>query len=71
MFRLNVDPLRNDRGVLSVAPGRRELIRTAHFSAVKTLEDFNFDYLPSPRRDVLAHFAARTSQALPFADLGR
>ena len=30
-------------------------IRTAHFPAVKTLEDFNLDHLPSLRRDVLAH----------------
>jgi DNA replication protein DnaC len=27
-------------------------IRTAHFPAVKTLEDFNLDHLPSLRRDV-------------------
>ncbi|MFB9965644.1 IS21-like element helper ATPase IstB [Sinosporangium siamense] len=32
-------------------------IRTAHFPAVKTLEDFNLDHLPSLRRDVLAHLA--------------
>jgi DNA replication protein DnaC len=30
-------------------------IRTAHFPAVKTIEDFNLDHLPSLRRDVLAH----------------
>ncbi len=35
-------------------------IRTAHFPAVKTLEDFNLDYLPSLRRDVLAHLATGT-----------
>ncbi|MGH3932653.1 MAG: IS21-like element helper ATPase IstB [Pseudonocardiaceae bacterium] len=32
-------------------------IRAAHFPAVKTLEDFNLDHLPSLRRDVLAHLA--------------
>ncbi|WP_410644239.1 IS21-like element helper ATPase IstB [Amycolatopsis sp. lyj-346] len=32
-------------------------IRTAHFPAVKTLEDFNLDHLPSLRRDVLAHLS--------------
>lgn len=32
-------------------------IRTAHFPAVKTIEDFNLDHLPSLRRDVLAHLA--------------
>ena len=32
-------------------------IRTAHFPAVKTLEEFNLDHLPSLRRDVLAHLA--------------
>lgn len=32
-------------------------IRTAHFPAIKTLEDFNLDHLPSLRRDVLAHLA--------------
>jgi hypothetical protein len=35
-------------------------IRTAHFPAVKTLEDFNLDHLPSLRRDVLAHLATTT-----------
>jgi DNA replication protein DnaC len=35
-------------------------IRTAHFPAVKTLEDFNLDHLPSLRRDVLAHLATGT-----------
>ena len=34
--------------------------RTAHFPAVKTLEDFNLDHLPSLRRDVLAHLATGT-----------
>jgi DNA replication protein DnaC len=35
-------------------------IRTAHFPAVKTLEDFNLDHLPSLRRDVLAHLSTGT-----------
>lgn len=35
-------------------------IRTAHFPAVKTLEDFNLDHLPSLRRDVLAHLSTAT-----------
>jgi DNA replication protein DnaC len=35
-------------------------LRTAHFPAVKTLEDFNLDHLPSLRRDVLAHLATGT-----------
>src|SRR3954465_14403017 len=35
-------------------------IRTAHFPAVKTLEEFNLDHLPSLRRDLLAHLATAT-----------
>lgn len=35
-------------------------IRTAHFPAVKTLEDFNLDRLPSLRREVLAPLATET-----------
>jgi DNA replication protein DnaC len=35
-------------------------IRTAHFPAVKTLEEFNLDHLPSLRRDLLAHLATGT-----------
>lgn len=35
-------------------------IRTAHFPAVKTLEDFNLEHLPSLRKDVLAHLATAT-----------
>ncbi len=35
-------------------------IRTAHFPAIKTLEDFNYDHLPSLRRDLLAHLATST-----------
>jgi DNA replication protein DnaC len=41
-------------------------IRTAHFPAIKTLEDFNLDHLPSLRRDVLAHLA--TSTFVPKAE---
>lgn len=41
-------------------------IRTAHFPAVKTLEDFNLDHLPSLRRDVLAHLA--TGMFVPKAE---
>src|SRR3954454_11018847 len=35
-------------------------IRTPHFPAVKTLEEFNLDHLPSLRRDLLAHLATGT-----------
>ncbi len=35
-------------------------IRTAHFPAVKAIEAFNLDHLPSLRRDVLAHLATGT-----------
>lgn len=35
-------------------------VRTAHFPAIKTLEDFNLDHLPSLRKDVLAHLATAT-----------
>ncbi|WP_444663560.1 ATP-binding protein [Cellulomonas sp. CW35] len=35
-------------------------IRTAHFPAIKTLEDFNLEHLPSLRKDVLAHLATAT-----------
>jgi DNA replication protein DnaC len=41
-------------------------IRTAHFPAVKTLEDFNLDHLPSLRKDVLAHLA--TAMFVPKTD---
>jgi len=40
-------------------------IRTAHFPAVKTIEAFNLDHLPSLRRDVLAHLATGTFVARP------
>lgn len=39
---------------------KRGRIRTAHFPAIKTVEDFNLDHLPSLRRDMLAHLATRT-----------
>ena len=42
------------------AAGNTMRIRTAHFPAVKTLEDFNLDHLPSLRRDLLAHLATST-----------
>ena len=35
-------------------------IRTAHFPAIKTLEDFNLEHLPSLRKDLLAHLATVT-----------
>src|SRR3954464_13032301 len=35
-------------------------IRPAHFPAVKTLQEFNLDHLPSLRRDLLAHLATGT-----------
>lgn len=41
-------------------------IRTAHFPAIKTLEDFNLDHLPSLRKDVLAHLA--TAMFVPKAE---
>lgn len=41
-------------------------VRTAHFPAVKTLEDFNLDHLPSLRKDVLAHLA--TAMFVPKAE---
>lgn len=41
-------------------------IRTAHFPAIKTIEDFNLDHLPSLRRDVLAHLA--TGMFVPKAE---
>ena len=42
------------------AAGTMMRIRTAHFPAMKTLEDFNYDHLPSLRRDILAHLATAT-----------
>jgi DNA replication protein DnaC len=40
------------------AAGNTMRIRTAHFPAVKTLEDFTPDHLPSLRRDLLVSTAA-------------
>lgn len=40
------------------ANGTALRIAGAHFPAVKTLEDFNTDYQPGLRRDVLAHLAS-------------
>jgi DNA replication protein DnaC len=42
------------------AAGSMMRIRTGHFPAIKTLEDFNYDHLPSLRRDLLAHLATST-----------
>lgn len=42
------------------ASGATMRIKTAHFPALKTLEDFNYDHVPSLRRDVLAHLATAT-----------
>lgn len=42
------------------ASGAMMRIKTAHFPAIKTLEDFNYDHLPSLRRDILAHLATAT-----------
>lgn len=42
------------------AAGTTMRIRTAHFPAIKTLEDFNLDHLPSLRKDLLAHLATST-----------
>jgi DNA replication protein DnaC len=40
--------------------GARMRVSTAHFPAIKTLEDFNLDHLPTLRRDILAHLATAT-----------
>lgn len=40
------------------ANGTALRVAGAHFPAVKTLEDFNTDYQPGLRRDVLAHLAS-------------
>ncbi|MDI3329202.1 MAG: IS21-like element helper ATPase IstB [Micrococcus sp.] len=42
------------------ANGTALRISGAHFPVVKTLEDFNTDYQPALRRDVLAHLATTT-----------
>src|SRR5512132_1875655 len=46
--------------------GNMMRVRTAHFPAIKTLEDFNLEHLPSLRKDVLAHLA--TATFVPKAD---
>lgn len=42
------------------ANGTRMRIAGAHFPAVKTLEDFTFEHLPTAPRDVIAHLATTT-----------
>ncbi|WFP15378.1 IS21-like element helper ATPase IstB [Citricoccus muralis] len=42
------------------ASGTALRIAGAHFPSMKTIEDFNCDYQPSLRRDVLAHLATTT-----------
>lgn len=42
------------------ANGTRMRISGAHFPAVKTLEDFTFEHLPTAPRDVIAHLATTT-----------
>ena len=46
--------------------GNTMRVRTAHFPAIKTLDDFNLEHLPSLRKDVLAHLA--TATFVPKAD---
>ncbi|HEY4558786.1 MAG TPA: IS21-like element helper ATPase IstB [Enteractinococcus sp.] len=48
------------------ANGTAMRLNSARFPARKTLEDFNLDYQPSLRRDVLAHLA--TTNFIPTAD---
>ena len=48
------------------ANGTALRMNSARFPARKTLEDFNSDYQPSLRRDVLAHLA--TTSFIPTAD---
>jgi DNA replication protein DnaC len=45
------------------ANGTRMRIAGAHFPAVKTLEDFTFEHLPTAPRDVIAHLATTTFAA--------
>ena len=47
------------------ANGTAMRLNSARFPARKTLEDFNLDYQPSLRRDVLAHLA--TTNFIPTA----
>ena len=42
------------------ANGTRLRIGAAHFPAVKTMEDFSFDHVPTASRDVIAHLATTT-----------
>ncbi|MCR6689356.1 IS21-like element helper ATPase IstB [Cellulomonas sp.] len=42
------------------ANGTRMRVAGAHFPAVKTLEDFTFEHLPTAPRDVIAHLATTT-----------
>src|SRR4051812_20293998 len=46
--------------------GNMMRVRTAHFPAIKTLDDFNLEHLPGLRKDVLAHLA--TATFVPKAD---
>lgn len=48
------------------ASGTALRIAGAHFPSMKTIEDFNCDYQPSLRRDVLAHLA--TTAFIPKAE---
>lgn len=40
-------------------------IKTAHFPAIETLEDFNCEHPPSLRRGVLAHLAGASNVRRP------
>jgi DNA replication protein DnaC len=42
------------------ANGTRMRIAAAHFPAVKTIEDFSFDHIPTGVRDLVAHLATST-----------
>jgi len=42
------------------ANGTRMRIAAAHFPAVKTIEDFTFNHVPAPVRDVIGHLATTT-----------
>lgn len=42
------------------ANGTRLRIAAAHFPAVKTIDDFVFDHIPTGSRDVIAHLATTT-----------
>jgi len=49
-----------------ISPCPEFWISGAHFPAVKTLEDFNLEHLPSLCKDVLAHLA--TAMFVPKAE---